>query len=328
VLPSPALLAIVGTRDGTTVTVEFTAWTEVSADGLVAAYAPGDTGSFALQRWDVLQLATARAGAEQTLSVDGVPRTESQNGFTSTQITSSAPVAVFVGADSARVPLQSAVADHLEEQLPPVSLWGRAYFGTPRSTDDRFTIVAGDTPVLQASLTAPGIAEDGSTLTVISHLAPRSARTFTASGDFQLVASAPVMLVQATSRAADGGEPSLVIHAPVDRWRMRHELRVTRTNFAQLHLVGPRLGEDGSPPVALVDGVPVTGWTPVPGSQMRAARVDLCSGPGVPCDVEGFYTVESSEPIGLTVHEHGGGVGAGYVGGLGDLPGLYRPPAY
>lgn len=328
VLPAPALLAIVATRDATTVRVRFTAWTEVSADGFVTAYAPGDIGDFMLYRFDVLQLATARAGAEQTLTVDAIPRIETQNGFTGTHITSSDPIAVFAGADSARVPLQSEVSDHLEEQLPPVSLWGRYYVATRRSPADRFTLIVGDTPVLQALFSATAIGEDGSPLDVLSQLPPRSVVNFTASADFRLVTSAPVMLVQAASRAADGGEHALVVAAPVERWRTRYELRVTATNSAQLHLAGPLLGEDGNAPDARVNGVPVTGWTPLPGTQMRVARVDLCMGAGTLCDIEGFYTVESSEPIGLTVHEHGGGVGAGYTGGLGDLPGRYRPPAY
>ena len=327
VLPAPALLAVVATREDTKLTIDFTAYTEASVDLAVAAYAPGDRGEFRLGRGQVLQLATARAGDETTWYGGEVPRSESANDFTGTRIVATAPVAVFTGADVGYVPLEGKGSDHLEEQLPPLALWGRQYVATRRSATDRFTLLVGDHGA-NVALSAPATAKDGSTFTVLNRLPPGFVLGFAATADFQLQSDREVLLVQTTGRASDGADPALLVPAPAERYRSRYDVRVPPGRRGQLHLVGPRAGADGGPIAVSVEGKAVAGWTFLPGTQMQVARVDLCAGPGTPCDPEGMYTVLASEPVGLTVHESGDGFGSAWVGGLGDDVRSYRPPSY
>lgn len=330
ILPAPALLAIVGTRDDTALAIDFTGTTEVSADGGVAAYPAGTRGRFVLRRGEVLQLATARTGPETTFYVDDLPRSESANDFTGTQIVSNAPVAVFAGADAARVPLDSPGLDHLEEQLPPISLWGRHYVGTPRSPADRFTLIVARNDTIVA-FSSPVTLDGGRLVSVESALPAGKVLSFRATADFQVQASAPVLLVQTTSVAPDGAGPSLLVAAPVERYRSRYDVRVPQTagqgSPAELVLVGPQEAADGQPPNTSVGGKRVTSWSTLPGTALRVARVPLCATSG-PCEPEGVYTIESSEPVGLTVYERGGGTGAAWVGGLGGDFGGIRPPSY
>jgi hypothetical protein len=88
------------TGETTSVTVRPT--TQVSAGSGVATIAPGAQMTFTLQAGDVLQLVGSGAGD-----------------LTGTTITSTLPVAVFVGHDCTNVPQSRPACDHLEEQLFP-----------------------------------------------------------------------------------------------------------------------------------------------------------------------------------------------------------------
>ncbi len=322
---NPGLLSLVGTRDGTTATVEFTAFTEVSGAAGSTAYAPGDVGIFGLEAFDVLQFATAATGTRTGLSVGGVERAEWANDFAGTRIGSDAPLAVFAGTDVARLPLESSATDHLEEQLPPRGLWGRRYIGMPRGPGDRFDLVIGAGPALVTS-TVPLALEDGSSGQVFSSLPARSVLRFSAAAPFEIRSDETVLLLQLTA-GEDGVEPAFLSVPPVERHRTRYLVHVGPGSTSELHLVAPRLDPGGAVFDVRIGSAVVSGWEPLPGTDLRTARVRLCAGSGSPCAVEGFYTVQAAERFGLVVHE-GGGVGIAYGGGLGDAPGIYRPPTY
>ena len=74
-----------------------------------------------------------------------IDRITPDNDFTGTLIVSDKPVAVFGGHKAASVPSTFMSLDHLEEQLPPVSSWGREVLTMPLATrmnGDTFRILA------------------------------------------------------------------------------------------------------------------------------------------------------------------------------------------
>jgi hypothetical protein len=136
---SPSLLAVVNPQE-TEVTVEVRPTAPVSSGLGVSALEAGELGSFTLEPGGVLQLAT-ELPIRCDPDVIEPELTPCSGGFhcelgycdlgsldlTGTEITASAPVAVFGGHDCAFVPFDRWACDHLEEQLFPYETWGRHY---------------------------------------------------------------------------------------------------------------------------------------------------------------------------------------------------------
>jgi hypothetical protein len=96
---------VIGTANGTDVTVEFTAATVAGPGGAPAAVTAGTVRTYTVNRGEALQFATpATAGLD----------------FTGTRITATQPISVFSGHACANVPTNVYYCDHLEEQLLPV----------------------------------------------------------------------------------------------------------------------------------------------------------------------------------------------------------------
>ncbi|XP_071963191.1 uncharacterized protein [Antedon mediterranea] len=69
-----------------------------------------------------------------------------QDDLTGTRITSNKPIVVLSGSKCADVPRGVRYCDHLVEQLPPFSKWGKTFITTPlynRTGGDRFRVIAG-----------------------------------------------------------------------------------------------------------------------------------------------------------------------------------------
>ncbi len=114
-------VAITGTVDNTTVTVQLSA-TVYDPFNESQVLAPG-THDFMLDRGDVLQLVGKLEGED----------------LTGTRIVASSPIAVFVGHDCTRIPDGRPACNHLEEQLLPQQTWGTSYAVSPlrvRASDE------------------------------------------------------------------------------------------------------------------------------------------------------------------------------------------------
>ena len=109
---APGFVTIVGTADGSTVSVDYTAFTEEG--GGVAPQRPGAQAMYALDRGDVLQLVSRRAlGLCARTHTETDPAAAGPDTFcdpgptfdlTGTRITSDQPIAVFAGHSCAFVP--------------------------------------------------------------------------------------------------------------------------------------------------------------------------------------------------------------------------------
>lgn len=122
-------LAVVATQPGVTrLTIRPTAQT--LAGGSVGSFAAGVAQTVDLTQGQALSLASAVAGGD----------------LTGTQIDSTQPVAVFGGNECANVPTDVNFCDHVEEQMLPVSRWGRRYVlaqSPPRGLEpDRYSVMA------------------------------------------------------------------------------------------------------------------------------------------------------------------------------------------
>ena len=69
------------------------------------------------------------------------------NDLSGTEVTSSRPVAVFAGMMCANITAELGACDHIVEQIPPISTWGRSFVTVPlatRTKGDRVRILAAE----------------------------------------------------------------------------------------------------------------------------------------------------------------------------------------
>lgn len=324
----PALLTLVGGTAPATVEIQFAGPTRRTIDGVTTSWSAGDIAAFSVAPYEVLQFASAPSGPPPAIIGGSRPRSEFDAGLTGTRITTAGPVAVFSGADCSREPLAAAACDHVEAQLLPRHLWGRRYVGMRYGDGDRWFVGAGeDTLIL---LSRPVDFGNGTAQRLITVPAGKVLE-FRADGDFELLAWAPVLLGQIAGSPTTGAQASLVMAQPAERFQTAYRLLLPRNGSRTLHLQVPVA--DGAQPQVRVAGVSVSGWTRLT-SGLLVARVPLCAGAGSPCDPEGAYLVQSTEPAGVTAWVEEGGYASesrstfGFVGGLGGDPSVVRPQPY
>jgi len=242
---SKGYVTVVGTADGTYVTV--TPTVDTVAGGDVPAIAAGDSYSTTINDGDVLQIATEASAAD----------------LSGTYILADAPVAVFGGHECADVPYHCswcrdgfgdvpggltpehedetcAWCDHLEEQVFPLSTWGTtfvasrvpvrstggiveaAFWRVVASVDDTTVTIEerpGITLRLATGYSNPAVLDAGQYLD-FEMVGPLSNP-----GDSLVSADKPILLAQyiegqeCTNRADnEGGDPALIIMVPVEQY--------------------------------------------------------------------------------------------------------------
>jgi hypothetical protein len=209
-----ASMDVVATETATTVTV--TASTHIIAGSGVPAMNPGDTHTFTLDEGDALQLETMSQGDD----------------LSGTLVVSDKPVAVYAGVECAVNPNGGTDCDHTEEQMLPLSAWGKNYVapriagqsencagsppevGCPQSAWRVLGSVANTTVTIMAP---PGVTvTPGGPFT----LGPGQVQEFTATnpsqsapGDFFIAADQPIFVMQLT-----GSEAAMVTAVPVEQY--------------------------------------------------------------------------------------------------------------
>ncbi|MFP4368844.1 MAG: IgGFc-binding protein [Candidatus Kapaibacterium sp.] len=106
-------LAVVGTEDNTEVEITPTVLTQ-------SGKKPGQPYTIHLNKGDVYQLQAAYDPREQRLS-----------DLTGTFVKSNKKISVFSGHQCAYVPINVQACNHLVEQIPPISSWGKHYYIGP-----------------------------------------------------------------------------------------------------------------------------------------------------------------------------------------------------
>jgi IgGFc binding protein len=222
-----AFLTIVGTRAGTNVKVQLSTDTiSDGKDGRVKAMKKGETLTYKLEPFDVLNLETGGFGAD----------------FTGTRVSTDKPVVVFSGSEASDVPnffdltTRKCCADHLEHQLFPMTTLGTTFVAltTPSRTQALYDagatisvkkekeyfriLAAGEFTSLTTNLPAPDTHQNigGNQFTQLR-----------VDRDFTIQTTEPVVVGQFVAgqdeagipSSLPGGDPSFILLPPVEQFR-------------------------------------------------------------------------------------------------------------
>lgn len=324
-----AYLTVIGTVANTDVSVTVTART-LAGEG-IPALEPGESLNRTLAAFDVLNIETDGTGED----------------LTGSRVVSSRRVAVFGGSEGSNAPntercnMASGVceydpetpceshedcagfvtccADHIEQQLFPVKTWSTRYIAartSPRGNEPELwrIMAARDNTVVN---TIP-------TQASVPVLDAGEWYEFSAMDDFEIVASAPVMVGQfMTSEHAPGpgeqsgdaktGDPAFLLVPPVEQFRDNYiVLTPPDFDFNFVNVVAPMAAE------IVVDGKPVGPLNPVGTGEFGRARIEVG---------EGVIRLDGDQPFGVTVYGFGQYVSYGYPGGLNLGESVhYKPP--
>jgi hypothetical protein len=277
-------LAVVGTKNGTTVTITPTATTE--------GYTAGVPFTETLNQGDVFQLIDADGDA-------------SGGDLSGTTITSSQPVAVFAGNDCAYVPPTDQACNTLAEEMTPVNTWGTDFLTEPLATR------SGDTFRVMASKNGTTVDIGGSTVATLN--AGQFYETILSSAS-TITTNNPVQLMQYSNGSSydeANSDPFEITIPPTEQFLNSYTV-ATEPDGADpaitqnyLNIVAPTsevssISLDGS-------ALPSSDFSPIAGSSYSGAQVAVGFG---------SHTVSAALPFGLTVYGEGGYDGYGYPGGF------------
>ncbi len=289
----PAFVAVVGVQaTPTDVEIISSAHTRASADGKIPALSPGQTLHVTLAQGEVLQLTSDAPdtcdGNSTTQSYVGVRHychVPSSYDFTGTQIRAAGPVSVLSGNDCTFVPYDKWACDHLEETMFPQESWGKDIFMTVSAPIDCGTDVPNVFRILS------GADDNHISFVPAVHAPVTLARgqyvEFMTTDSFEVAGSKSLMAGQfMVGQDWDGsqgemgsytkGDPSMSLGIPVEQWRNRYSFLTPDTytdNFVNIVA--------GKQQVVTLDGRVVAGFTPIKGTSMGLARVQVDAGPHV-----------------------------------------------
>jgi hypothetical protein len=272
--------AVVGTQDGTTVTI-----TPSTSTG---AYTAGVPYTVTLNQGDVYQLIDSNG-----------------SDLSGSSITSSAPVAVMAGNSCADVPIGYAACNTLAEEMTPINTWGTDFLTEPLATR------SGDTFRVMASEDGTTVDLNGSAVATLN--AGKFYETVLTSAS-SVTSNNPIQVMQySNGESYDGAvaDPMDITIPPTEQFLNSYTV-ATEPSGADpaitqnyLNLVAPT-AEVSS---ISLDGalLPASDFTPIAGSSYSGAQVAVGFG---------SHTVNASLPFGLTVYGFGGYDAYGYPGGF------------
>jgi hypothetical protein len=327
---SKGYVSIVGTQDGTTVTVRPTA--VVKAGGPIPEIPAGGSHEVVLNDGDVFQIATLTSDAD----------------LSGTYIEASAAVAVFGGHECADVPYHCdwcrdgfgyppggsepeheentcAWCDHLEEQIFPLTTWGKSFVASRipmRSTGDVteaafWRVIASEpnttvTVVERAGITVrfpsgtvnPVTLQDGEYVDFEMVGSPSDP------GDCIVDADQPVLLVQyiegqecTNLTQEEGGDPAMICMVPVEQFLDEYIFLTPMTYDVDFVVVTRPAGSQ-----VTLDGLPMADGLFIPvGSEWEVGRTEIA---------DGVHRITGTEPFGIVAVGYSPWVSYGYPGGM------------
>jgi hypothetical protein len=314
---SPGFVAIAAVKPGTTnVDITFSCRTYASEDGSIRSYTRGETGSFSLAQYGVLQILSDMPSS----CLNGVSEagyTYCNNGYeydlSGTRITADQAVAVFSGHNCTFVPFNRWACDHLEEQMFPLETWGMEYVvsrSIPMFTSDpepnMWKLLSGaDGNVI--SFDPPGV---NPTIT----LNAGQWVEFEAWDDFQVTGTEGFIVTQfmvgmnyygSMAPASENGDPAMCLGVPFEQYRDAYTF-LTPLTFERSYVnVTITSGFEDS---VLLDGAAVSAsWSPVGSSGFVTATVELAGG---------VHTMSADDVFGIIVYGVGDYTSYMYPGGL------------
>ncbi|MBW2734703.1 MAG: IgGFc-binding protein [Deltaproteobacteria bacterium] len=235
-----AFLTVVGTRDDTEVRIQLS--TDIIGDGdAIPAMKKGETLIITINAYEVINLETGGYGDDAD--------------FTGSRIAATKPVAVYSGSEASDVPdppdltTRRCCADHLEQQLFPLSTLGRTFIAltTPRRSQALADAGARIKP-LESETEYFRVVSAGELTAITTNLPPPRDQLRVAGGefirleadrDFTIEATEAVMVGQFVAGQQEvgipsslpGGDPSFILLPPVEQFR-RDYLFLTPDKYA------------------------------------------------------------------------------------------------
>ena len=318
-------VTVVATAPGTTeVTVESPAG--IRAGSGIPAIAPGGTATVSLTQGQVASFMADRNNGD-------APDPDDPADLTGMLINATQPIAVFSGSEASYIPDDTGAADHLEQQLYPVSTWGTELvltkFARRGTEDDVYRIMAANAgTTLHTTPVIAGV--DGRTLNNAG-----DAVEFIYNGDFVVTASAPISVGQfmvgsfypglsascsrsVTSGCAiptspecpvgDGtfkriGDPAFLLPSAASQFRTDYTFFVPE-GYIQ-NFIGIALPTGAS--LTLDDATVTQTREPIAGTGWEVVRLPVAPG---------THSLVAGQPAGLSVYGYGCDVSYAYPGGL------------
>lgn len=315
----PGFFAVVGTKDGTQVTVNFAGNTQ---GGNINAQAKGTTQTYTINRGEVLQI-LSELPSSCTGALDGTGKyCDAGNDYdlTGTTIKASAPVGLYSGHVCSNVPFNYPACDHLEEQMMPLETWGKDFLVGRTKPQNGFgfspepnviRIVSGeDGNVVQLNPAQPKVGK-GLTLNKGQWM------EFESTTSFRVTASGPLMVGQflvGQNMYSDDwggmGDPSYSLIVPTEQFRDQYTFLAPSTIDVNYVNVTRRFDFDNKSAPVFLDGKQIADSefsTPIGTSGYSVAQVAI-SGT--------HHAIESKDAFGIIVYGFAPYTSYSYPGGL------------
>ena len=270
---------IVATQDSTAVTVTPTVTTDGHTAGIPYSINLNQGQTYLLQNTD-----PAPADLSGTL------------------IQSSKPIAVFGGHQCANIPQGFIACDHIVEELPPTTEWGKNFVSMPLATR-----TGGDTFRVLASDDATTVKLNGATVATLNR---GQLHEQIVSGPAQITADKPVLVMQySNSSSFDGvtSDPFEMMIPPQEQFLAAYTVSTPASGFA-LNFINVVV------PNAAVGAIILDG-SAIPAASFTAIGSSGFSGAQVPVDL-GSHTLSGPLPFGVHSYGFSDFDSYGYPGGL------------
>ncbi len=319
---SPGFITITATEDGTQVTVTSSAHTR-SGSG-VGALSPGQSGSYQLNRGDVLQLSSGVMPAQDTPQA-GKPCTTDQGAYrmcpsppeydlTGSRIQSNKPISVIAGHDCTFIPFSRWACDHIEESMFPTETLGQDLMVTAPQSVRHITSEPGRPDNMFIRVMS---AADGNTIDFDPPVNPSvtlNAGQWIEFGpvtqDFRVRADNRVMVAQFMvgenfqGDSAGAGDPALSVAIPIEQYRLEYTFLAPATfTYNYVNVIAKpnaQITLNGT----LIDP---TQFTPVGSTGYSVARVPVQGG---------AHAMKGDDNFGIVVYGYASYTSYMYPGGL------------
>jgi hypothetical protein len=283
----------------------------LGTEHLVIAYAGGGSqlGVVGTQANTVVTITPRAASGSRpagvpyaiTLGAGQTYQLRTSTDMTGTVISSTKPISVFGSNQCVNVPTGYAYCDHLVEQLPPATTWGKAFLSMPLATRTR-----GDTFRILASEDNTVVSVNGSAVATLNRGAFHE-RIIT--GAAQITATQPVLVAQFSNGTTYDGvtsDPFMMLIPPYEQFLAGYTVTTPASGFATnfINLVVPTAAV-GS---LLLDGVavPASAFAPIGTSGFSGSQRPVALG---------THTLSSPLPFGAFMYGFADYDSYGYPGG-------------
>jgi hypothetical protein len=238
---------------------------------------------------------------------EALPVASGVGDLSGTEVTSTKPVAVFGGHICANVPNNSTYAcDHLVEQIPPTSTWGKEFLTVPLKTR-----LNGDTFRMIAAEDNTAVSVNGA---VVATLAKGEVHQQIIDGKSTVSADKPILLAQYSNGSSFDGvtsDPFMMLVPPTEQFLEGYTFATPASGFSQnfVNVVTPTaaIGD------LVLDGaaVPPAEFSQIGTTEFSGAQLDLTAG---------SHSIASQEPFGIYVYGFDFYDSYGYPGGAAYAP--------